>query len=135
MYEWLRMGKRGLFRAVSLACLFLAIFLSSVLPAAADTTITTVAELVSRVSSVLNTIVPLIVGLSVLVIVWGIFRYISEAGDEEKRREARQFIVWGIIGVFFMLSIWGFVHILDNTFTLEKTIDQSKIPKVPQFRP
>ena len=35
--------------------------------------------------------------------------------EEEKRAEARAYIVWGIVGVFFMISIWGFVTILLNT--------------------
>ena len=40
--------------------------------------------------------------------------------------------MWGIIGVFFMLSIWGFVAILVNTFEINRTIDPDKdIPKVP----
>ena len=85
-----------------------------------------------RLRGILDALIPFIIGLSVFVIVWGIFRYITEASNEEKRAEAKRFVVWGIIGVFFMLSIWGFVAILVNTFEINRTIDPDKdIPKVP----
>ena len=83
-------------------------------------------------NNVLNTIVPFIVGLAVLVIIWGIFGYISKAGEEEKRTEARMFIVRGVVGVFLMLSVWGLVNILDNSFNLSKTAPaRDKMPHLP----
>ncbi len=78
--------------------------------------IETVSQLISRVQSVVNLIIPFIVGLAVLVIIYGIFTFISSAGDEEKRATAKQFIIWGIIGVFIMISVWGLISILVNSF-------------------
>ena len=57
------------------------------------------------------------------------------AAEEEKRAEARAYIVWGIVGVFFMISIWGFVVILINTFGVGSTIGADQIPTVPEFTP
>ncbi|TSC58837.1 MAG: Uncharacterized protein Greene041679_39 [Parcubacteria group bacterium Greene0416_79] len=90
-----------------------------------------ISGLISRLTGILGAIIPFIIALAVVVILWGIFRYISKAGEEEARQEARQFIVWGIIGLFFMVSIWGFVNLLDKTFSLDKTIRPSDIPTVP----
>ncbi len=95
--------------------------------------LTTVTEVVIRLQSVINLIIPFIVGLAVLVIVYGIFNFISSAGDEEARATAKQFIIWGIIGVFIMVSIWGLVNILVNSFgtTNVNTFgDNSKVPVV-----
>ena len=86
-----------------------------------------------RITSLVNSVIPFIVGLTVFVIIWGIFLYVAKAGEEEKRAQARQFILWGVIGVFFMLSIWGFVNILLNSFDLERTIAPGDIPKVPRI--
>ncbi len=91
----------------------------------------TVATFLERVSGILNTLVPFIVGLAVFVIIWGIFTYITQASNEEKREEAKKYILWGVVGVFMMLSVWGFVNILLNTFELDKQIDSETIPKVP----
>ena len=87
----------------------------------ADTTNDNIANLIGQINAVINTIIPFLVGLAVLIIIWGVFNYISGAGDEEKRAQAKQYIVWGVVGVFIMLSIWGLVNVLVNSFDLKKT--------------
>ncbi len=82
--------------------------------------ITTIGELINALNRLMNAIVPFLVGLSVFVVIYGIFGYISHSAEEEKRAEARQFILWGVIFIFAMLSIWGLINLLSNTFSLDK---------------
>ncbi len=91
----------------------------------------TIPGFLGRLSGVLDSIVPFIIGLTVFIIIWGIFNYVTHAAEEEKRAEARSLIIYGILGVFSMLSIWGFVNILLNTFTLERQIRPGDLPTVP----
>lgn len=100
-----------------LAVLFLGILFAPALPVFAA--VTTVPQLLTQIEGILNVIIPFIIGLAVFVILWGIFIYITKAGEEEKRAEAKLYIVWGIIAVFSMLSIWGFVNILVNSFGIQ----------------
>ena len=79
-----------------------------------------IANLVAQINAVINTIIPFLVGIAVLIIIWGVFNYIAGAGDEEKRAQAKQYIVWGVVGVFIMLSVWGLVNVLVNSFALRK---------------
>ena len=85
------------------------------------TDIATLGGLIRAIRSALNLIVPFLVAIGVFVIIWGVFKYISHSANEEKRVEARMFIVYGVIGVFMMVSIWGFINILVNTLPLRKT--------------
>ncbi|MDO8619856.1 MAG: pilin [bacterium] len=86
-------------------------------------------DLINQINAVINAIIPFLVGLAVLIIIWGVFNYISGAGDEEKRAQAKQYIVWGVVGVFIMLSIWGLVNVLVNSFDLKKTpLSEEKLP-------
>ena len=106
--------------------IFLALLLSTAAaPVFAQMKITTIPQLLARMEEILNVIIPFIIGLAVFTILWGIFIYITKAGEEEKRTEAKLYIVWGIIAVFSMLSIWGFVNILVNSFTLDTTIPKN----------
>src|SRR3989344_8184898 len=84
--------------------------------ASSDAEDDTLQALVNQINAVINTIVPFLVGFAVLIIIWGVFNYISGAGDEEKRAQAKQYIVWGVVGVFIMLSVWGLVNVLVNSF-------------------
>jgi len=95
----------------------------------------TLAQFLGTLTGILNQIVPFILGLAVLVILWGIFTYITKAGEEEKRAEAKKFILYGILGLFIMVSLWGFVGILVNTFGLKEQIQPGDIPKVPIICP
>ena len=94
----------------------------------------TVSTFLGQIQVILDSVVPFIVGLAVFIVIWGIFNYITHAADEEKRAQAKQYIIWGVVGVFCMLSVWGFVNILYNSFTLDLQIDPDQIPKVPQIQ-
>ncbi len=98
-------------------------------PAAQD--LQDIGDFYNRINSIINLTIPFLVGIAVLVIIWGIFNYIAGAGDEEKRATAKQFVIWGVIGVFIMLSIWGLVSILVNTFDFKRT--PLTTDQLPQF--
>ncbi|MES2087472.1 MAG: hypothetical protein V4467_00610 [Patescibacteria group bacterium] len=80
--------------------------------------VTSLTTFLQRLTLVINTIIPFLFGLAVFVVIYGIFGFISSAGDEEARASAKGFIIWGIIGIFLMASVWGLVGILINTFGL-----------------
>ncbi len=65
----------------------------------------------------MNTAIGLIISAAVLYVIWGAFNMIR---SEEKREEGKQTIMYGIIGIFVMVSIWGLVNILNNTFGLKQ---------------
>ncbi|NNM83897.1 hypothetical protein HKL94_01610 [Candidatus Parcubacteria bacterium] len=66
---------------------------------------------------VINTIViPVIFALVFLVFIWGVANYLLiNGGNEDKRAEGRQFILWGILGMVVLFSVWGFVNLLLST--------------------
>lgn len=94
------------------------LFLSPVI-ALAQTEITTITGFINRLQSVINVIIPFLIGLAVLVIIYGVLTYIASAGNEEKRKEAKGFIIWGFIGAFIMLSVWGIINILVTSFATD----------------
>jgi len=65
----------------------------------------------------LNTVVvPIIFTLASLTFVWGVVNYFFLHGsDEGRREEGRQFILWGIIGLAVLFSVWGFVNLMLST--------------------
>ena len=67
------------------------------------------------VQQVLNWLVPIFIALAVVWLIWNVFQY-TIAADPEKKKESTGAIVWGIVGIFVMVSIWGLVAILQSTF-------------------
>jgi Type IV secretion system pilin len=61
-------------------------------------------------------LVPVIFALAFLVFIWGVIKYfIIHGGEETKRVEGRQFVLWGLIGIVVLFSVWAFVNILLST--------------------
>jgi hypothetical protein len=77
----------------------------------------TFAELInSIIASVVNPLIVLVSSLAVLYFLWGVSKYILHSGNEEKRAEGYQMMIYGIIALFVMVSVWGLVGVLANTF-------------------
>src|SRR3989344_5309651 len=74
-------------------------------------------------------VIPLIFALALAAFIWGVMQFFILNPDEEaKREQGKQFIVWGIVALAVMLSVWGLVKILGNTFGL----DTSNAKIIPQ---
>ena len=70
--------------------------------------------IVKFINSILNTATGLIVALAVVYVLYGIFQFV-QAGDDDARKEGRNKMVYGIIGIAVMVSVWGLVKIVINT--------------------
>ncbi len=68
--------------------------------------------LTTSLSRVLGRVVPIIIGFALVVFLWGILKYIWSGSDEKQRIESRQFMLWGIIGLAVMVSVWALVGII-----------------------
>jgi hypothetical protein len=82
--------------------------------------------LIGLFTDLIRRVIPLIFSMAVIVVLWGIAQSLS--GSEEKRTEGKLIIVWGVIGLFVMVSIWGIVNILAGTFQLDNS--RINVPRV-----
>jgi len=68
-----------------------------------------------------NSIIPLIFAVAIVMFIWGVVQFFILNSDEEaKRAQGKQFMIWGVIALAVMLSVWGLVAILGTTFGLNK---------------
>jgi len=81
----------------------------------------------------LNTIIVFLFLVATVIFLFGVVRYISAGGEEDKQAEARNMIMWGIIFLAVMVAVWGFVNIvLDFVFGSEDPFDIRDSLGVPQ---
>ena len=77
---------------------------------------TTLQTIIQTLRQMANTVVPLFMVIAVAVFLWGIVKYITAAGDEEKSKSAKGYIIYGLIGIFVMVSFWGIIQVFGSTF-------------------
>ncbi|MCB9806206.1 hypothetical protein H6775_03565 [Candidatus Nomurabacteria bacterium] len=68
-----------------------------------------------QISAILRKAIEIIMGLAVVVFLWGVVMYIISKSPEEQAK-AKGYMIWGIIGLFVMVSIWALVGLLTGTF-------------------
>lgn len=82
--------------------------------------VTSVQSAGSFVVNFINTVaVPVLFAIAFIVFIFGVFQYfIMSRGDEEKSANAKNLMLYGLIGFFLMVSVWGLVNILIGTVSL-----------------
>src|SRR3989344_7012068 len=68
------------------------------------------------INTINNIIVPVLFAVAFIVFLWGAFdTFILGAQSEETKEKGKNLMLWGLIGFFVMVSIWGLVNILTGT--------------------
>lgn len=71
----------------------------------------------SFIINLINTVlVPVLFAVAFIVFLWGAFEtFILGANSEEVKEKGKNLMLWGLIGFFVMVSIWGLVNILTGS--------------------
>jgi len=76
-------------------------------------------ELIIATRGVVNTLIPVIFALALLLFFWGVAKFILQSGDPEARKEGKQIMIWGIVALFVMTSIWGIVAFIGEELQID----------------
>ena len=59
-------------------------------------------------------------GFAFLALIIGLIRYvIVGAADDEKRAKGKSMMIWSVIGIFIMVSLFGIIKLLSEIFNVE----------------
>lgn len=73
----------------------------------------------------------LIFALGFLLFVYGLVEFLWKINGEGDTKEGKQHMIWGIVGMLIMISVYGILDIIDNTFGLDfSNPDASRINSV-----
>lgn len=61
-------------------------------------------------------IIPFLGAVAFLVFVWGVARYIKSAGNEKEIKDSKNLLIWGVVGLFILVTIWGIITFLRSEF-------------------
>lgn len=76
-------------------------------------------QLVNKVVSLI--IAPAILvlfSLAFLLFVWGIVQFLKSLNDGKVSQEGKNHMLYGVLGMFVMVSVFGIISLISNTFGL-----------------
>lgn len=94
---------------------------------------TTLGNILETIQTLVNQAVFVLVAIGILVFVYGIVMYVISK-DEAAKENARNLIIYGVIGLFAIVAVWGLVNVLANTFGVGGGVgvgDTGGIPCIP----
>ncbi len=74
--------------------------------------------LLNSVGRLVDMALPIVVALALLAFFFGLAKFIF-AGAEAKE-EGKTLMIWGIVALFVMVSVWGLVRFIGNAFGIEQ---------------
>ena len=107
-------------KAFVLTSVALAAFAAPLVSLAALSNISDVGSFI--INTINNVFVPVIFAIAFIVFVWGAFQtFIIGAGSEDVKEKGKNLMLWGLIGFFVMVSVWGLVNILTGSVSFGNT--------------
>ena len=93
--------------------MFINIFFTNVAYASVDSFVSNVNKLI------INPLILLLFGLAVVYFLYGVFEFISNGENEEKKTTGRSHMIWGIVGIVIMMGVFTILNMIMNTFNIE----------------
>lgn len=80
-------------------------------------------SLINSINDVLiNPLIIFVFALALVLFLYGVLRYLLNPDSEEVRKTSRSHMLWGVIGMVIMVSVFGIMNLILNTIG-EKNID------------
>jgi hypothetical protein len=80
------------------------------------------------VTSILNTVlrplIPLLFGIAIVVLLWGIAMRVRAGDNAVERAKGNMFMLSGVIGLFVMIAVWAIVGLVAGTFGVSVGLPQ-----------
>jgi len=85
--------------------------------------------LLSSFRDILDLIVPVVFGLAVLFFFWGTAQFIrKDVGNEKTREDGKQKILWSVIALFVMVSLYGILHYIGDAIGIPVNTANTNVP-------
>lgn len=93
-------------------------------------TINTVNDVAAKATNIGNLTIGIFIALAVLWIIISVVRYlVIGGGDPDKRKEGGYRILFGVVGLAVILSIWGLVYIVKRSFQTQDQVPTADIDR------
>ena len=100
--------------------------------AASDTSLTPLVSIITALSKILGLLIPMAFGLAILYFFYGVAKYVGSAGDPKAADAGKSIMIYGVIAIAVMASLWGLVTWLQGTLGITNNTQPSQTITLPK---
>src|SRR3989338_6626209 len=71
---------------------------------------------------IINPLIILLFALAIAYFLYGVFEFIVNQQNEEKKTSGKSHMLWGIVGITIMMGLWAILGVILNSFNLSGEI-------------
>lgn len=84
---------------------------------------------------IINPLILLLFALAVVYFLYGIFEFISNQENEEKKTTGKNHMIWGIVGIVIMMGVFTILNMIMNTFNIKDINPETGKVELPDYSP
>jgi len=89
-------------------------FFAPIFVYAQSTVETRAVSLTTTLGVIIGKLVPIAFALGVLYFFYGMAKYIGNAGNEDAKEQGKQIMIYGLLAMFVMVSVFGIIKLAGN---------------------
>ena len=67
---------------------------------------------------IINPLIVLLFALALAYFLWGVFEFIANLENDEKKTAGKNHMLWGVVGIAIMMGVWTILNIILSTFNI-----------------
>lgn len=95
------------------------VIIAFTLPVALYAQDTTLQTILGYFKNWLNILIPILISIAVIYFMVGVIRFVI-AGDDEHREKGKDQIIYGLIGLFVLFSIYGIIKLAGKELNIKQ---------------
>lgn len=67
--------------------------------------------------AILRPLVILLFSVAIIVFLYGVLEFVSDPSNETRKSQGKQHLLWGVVGIAIMISVYGIMNLLCRTIS------------------
>ena len=86
-------------------------------------------------AEIIQPLIGLLFALAVVYFLFGVFKFMNNQASGEEKTSGKSHMLWGIIGITIMMSVWGILNLVIDTFDIEGVDPERGGVDLPDYTP
>jgi len=84
---------------------------------------------------IINPLIILLFALALAYFLWGMFEFLSNQENEEKKTAGKKHMIWGIVGITIMMGVWFIMYLILDTFNITEINPKKGTVQLNEYNP